>query len=339
MKVFSPYQLLQFDKVLNKDTIDMKELRKLSWNGIPYQHRPLIWQILLGYIPIKRDRREEILTRKRREYHDSVPTYYANNVPTDVEGGGDRTTQDGELYRQIMVDLPRTCPDSPFFHQEPVRKIMERILYIWSIRHPSSGYVQGMNDILTPLLLICLQTFVEEPLRCDVMSLDPLILTHVEGDCYWCFTKLMDNIQDHYTFSQPGLQRMSTRLEDLIKRIDHDLYNHFEIEGIQILQFGFRWLNCLLIRELPLKSLLRVWDTYLSEEVSGFENFHVYVCAVIVKTYRDKLINMKFQEMIMFLQDLPTSEWTDADVEPVLSQAFILSTLFDNAPSHLGNKS
>ena len=173
MKVFSSYQLSQFEKVLNKDTVDTKELRKLCWNGIPHPHRPLAWQILLGYIPVKRDRREEIVNRKRREYQESVPTYYSNNIP---EIDGDRSTQDGEIYRQIMVDLPRTCPDSPFFHQEPVRKVMERILYIWSIRHPSSGYVQGMNDILTPLLLICMQTFVDEPLRCDVASLDPDIL-------------------------------------------------------------------------------------------------------------------------------------------------------------------
>lgn len=37
----------------------------------------------------------------------------------------------------------------------------------------------------------------------------------------------------------------------------------------------------------------------------------------------------------MFLQDLPTAEWGEDEVEPVLSQAYILSTLFDGSPSHL----
>lgn len=171
MKVFSAYQLSQFEKALNRDTIDVNALRKLSWNGVPHSYRPLVWQILLGYMPVKRERREEILTRKRKEYYDSVPTYYSNSI-TD----NDRTSQDGEIYRQIMVDLPRTCPDSPFFHQEPIQKMMERILYIWSIRHPSSGYVQGMNDILTPLLLICMQNYVDDPLRCDVATINTLTL-------------------------------------------------------------------------------------------------------------------------------------------------------------------
>lgn len=37
---------------------------------------------------------------------------------------------------------------------------MERILYIWAIRHPASGYVQGINDLLTPFLVVFLTPFV-----------------------------------------------------------------------------------------------------------------------------------------------------------------------------------
>lgn len=51
-------------------------------------------------------------------------------------------------------------------------------------------------------------------------------------------------------------------------------------------------MNCLLLRELPLKAILRLWDTYLSEETGGFENFHVYVCAVLLKTFKEKLMTM-----------------------------------------------
>ena len=150
-----------------------------------------------------------------------------------------------------------------------------------------------------------------------------------------CLTKLLDNIQDHYTFSQPGLQRMVLRLEDLTHRLDSELVAHFENEGLQFIQFSFRWMNCLLLRELPLRAIMRLWDTYFDEEIGGFENFHVYVCAVFLKTYKDRLMTMQFQEMLMFLQEMPTSEWNEEEVEPILSQGFILSTLFENSPSHL----
>jgi hypothetical protein len=40
---------------------------------------------------------------------------------------------------------------------------------------------------------------------------------------------------------------------------------HMEGEGIDFLQFAFRWVNCLLIREVPFAAALRLWDTYLAE--------------------------------------------------------------------------
>jgi hypothetical protein len=324
----TPYKLAKFQATLDAENVDLNALRKLSWNGVPTEYRAMVWQLLLGYLPTNKGRRDVALARKRKEYIDSIPLYF------DI-ADYERTVQEGETLRQILVDLPRTNPGVPYFHQPAIQKAMERILYIWSIRHPASGYVQGMNDLLTPLLVVNMCPFVEDVLRADIGALDPQTVLHVEADSYWCLTKLLDNIQDHYTSSQPGLQRMVLRLEDLIARIDQELHRHFEEENLQYMQFAFRWMNCLLLRELPLCAILRVWDTYLSEERGGFENFHVYVCTVLLKTFKDKLMTMQFQDILMFLQEIPTAEWGAEEVEPVLSQAFILSTLFEDSPSHL----
>ena len=157
----------------------------------------------------------------------------------------------------------------------------------------------------------------------------------MEADAYWCLAKLLDNIQDHYTFAQPGLQRMTLRLEDLVHRLDNELFMHFQAQGVMFQFFTTRWMNCFLLRELPLRSILRLWDTYIAEEAGGFENFHVYVCVVLLKTFKDKVMGMEFQDIILFLQNLPTQDWGEEEVEPILSQAFILSTLFEHSPSHL----
>lgn len=145
----------------------------------------------------------------------------------------------------------------------------------------------------------------------------------------------MENIQDHYTLHLPGLQRMIMRLEKLVHRLDKELHDHFVLEDLRYIQFAFRWMNCVLLREMPLHCIYRLWDTYFAEGKSGFENFHVYVCVVLLRKYREQLLQMNFQDLIMFLQDLPTGGWEEEDVEPILSEAFVLSTLFDNAPSHL----
>lgn len=264
-----------------------------------------------------------------------------------------------EILRQILVDLPRTQPDTPLFHQEEIQRCMERVLYVWAIRHPASGYVQGMNDLITPLILVFLAerlllvaagatattasssseaaTASSASSSLSVMALDaskvpPAVLAEMEADVYWCITKLLDNIQDHYTFSQPGLQRMIFRLQALVERHDPSLHRHLEEEGLQYVQFAFRWMNCLLMRELSLDAVVRVWDTELAEdqaaEAGGFEAFHVYLCAAFLLRFADRLRTLPFQELVLFLQDPPTHEWTVAEVEPLLSQAHVLRSLY-----------
>jgi hypothetical protein len=43
------------------------------------------------------------------------------------------------------------------------------------------------------------------------------------------------------------------------------LVTHLESNGLEFFQFAFRWMNCLLMRELPFKLVIRLWDTCLAE--------------------------------------------------------------------------
>jgi hypothetical protein len=44
------------------------------------------------------------------------------------------------------------------------------------------------------------------------------------------------------------------------------------------------------------------------------------------------------QGIIMFLQSLPTQDWTDHEIEMLLSQAFVLNATWANAQSHFAGK-
>lgn len=90
-----------------------------------------------------------------------------------------------------------------------------------AIRHPASGYVQGINDLATPFLVV----FLSEHLQGDINNwsisdLSPDKISDIEADCYWCLSKLLDGMQDHYTFAQPGIQRLVFKLKELVRRID-----------------------------------------------------------------------------------------------------------------------
>lgn len=319
---------MQFEQLLDKEVVDLDQLRKLSWGGVPTNYRPTVWRLLLSYMPSKKDRRAAMLERKRQEYLELLQQYYY--IPDTDRGMREQTT-----LRQILVDIPRTNADVKLFQNERIHQCMERVLYIWAIRHPASGYVQGINDLMTPFLVVFLSAFVDNPQMCDLTDVSDENLRIVEADSYWCLTKLLDDIQDHYTFAQPGLQRMVQRMEELVHRCDTELFEHIvEHENVQFVQFAFRWMNCLLMRELPLDGIVRIWDTYLCED-SGFESFHVYVCSAILMTFGENLKTLEFQDLVLFLQSLPTKDWVENEIEPLLSRAFILQTYFADAPSHL----
>ncbi|XP_060216879.1 GTPase-activating protein GYP1 [Lycium barbarum] len=323
-------RLMKFTKELSATTVILEKMRELSWNGVPSYLRPNIWRLLLGYAPPNSDRREGVLRRKRVDYLDCVGQYY--DIP-DIE----RTDEEINMLRQIAVDCPRTVPDVSFFQQAQVQKSLERILYIWAIRHPASGYVQGINDLATPFLVVFLSEHAEGSIDNWVMSdLPSEKISDIEADCYWCLSKLLDGMQDHYTFAQPGIQRLVFKLKELVRRIDEPVSTHMEDQGLEFLQFAFRWFNCLLIREIPFHLVTRLWDTYLAEG-DALPDFLVYIAASFLLTWSDKLLKLDFQEMVMFLQHLPTHNWSHSELEMVLSRAYMWHAMFNSSPSHLAS--
>ncbi|TPX35712.1 hypothetical protein SmJEL517_g01882 [Synchytrium microbalum] len=321
----------KFKAVLELPNIDLDQLRKLSWKGVPDEIRPMVWQLLMGYLPCNSDRRDATLARKRSEYAEYVEQSFAKG----------KDGLDQALYHQIHIDIQRTNSGVPLYQDERIREALERILYCWAIRHPASGYVQGINDLVTPFFQVFLagdlSITAADVETCDVEKIPLQTIQNVEADSFWCLTKLLDGIQDNYTFAQPGIQRQITKLKELINRIDGPLALHLQLQGVEFIQFAFRWMNCLLMRELSIKNIIRMWDTYQAEGADGFSDFHLYVCASFLGMWSEQLRKMEFQDIMMFLQALPTSNWEEKDIELLLSQGFYWKSLFHDSPSHLQN--
>ena len=325
-------KLDKFNSVLAGPNTDLDELRKLSWSGIPKAVRPTSWKILSGYLPCVVDRREPTLQRKRNEYFGFVDQYFETRFQEMHES----------TFRQILKDIPRMTSLAHLLQQKVVQEIFERILYIWAIRHPASGYVQGINDLVTPFFVVFLLEYIDNDIEaenCDLTELPQETVNIIEADSYWCMSKLLDGIQDNYTFAQPGIQMKVNALNGLIKRINVPLYNHLEQQNVEFLQFSFRWMNNLLMREIPLRCTVRLWDTYQSEQ-NGFADFHLYVCAAFLDRFSSDCLREKdFQGILMFLQNLPTQHWHDEEIGELCAEAFKLKYMFADAPNHLNKKS
>lgn len=93
--------------------------------------------------------------------------------------------------------------------------------WVRAIRHPASGYVQGINDLVTPFLVVFLSEYLEGSVDdWSIANITAEKISDIEADCYWCLSKLLDGMQDHYTFAQPGIQRLVFKLKELVRRID-----------------------------------------------------------------------------------------------------------------------
>jgi TBC1 domain family member 2 len=271
----------KFKRILQASSVSLQDLRAAAWSGIPEEVRALTWQLLLGYVPTNSERRIATLERKRKDYLDAVSQAFGtanmasrNASSTGLPGLASKPKSnisrgqnlDEAVWHQISIDVPRTNPHIPLYAFEATQRSLERILYVWAIRHPASGYVQGINDLATPFWQVFLGTYITDlniESGMDPGQLPRPVLDAVEADTFWCLTKLLDGIQDNYIVAQPGIHRQVAQLRELTTRIDAGLAKHFEDEHVEYMQFSFRWMNCLLMRELSMKSVIRMWDTYM----------------------------------------------------------------------------
>ncbi len=118
------------------------------------------------------------------------------------------------------------------------------------------------------------------------------------------------------------------RIHEVVRSAAPPLAQRLEEENIAFIQFAWRWVNCLLIREastpprethtpvspwllltallppqVPFDLSFRLWDTYLAEGSHRFSEFLVYACAAFLVMWRRELEQAaEFQDMIMFLQ-------------------------------------
>uniref|UniRef100_A0A674ACH9 TBC1 domain family, member 22B n=1 Tax=Salmo trutta TaxID=8032 RepID=A0A674ACH9_SALTR len=230
MTVRDKSRLNKFKYLLSCPNTDLEELWKHNWSGIPREVRPITWRLLSGYLLANTERRDPVLKRKRDEYFGFLTTPGQTRLTkTHI----DRSTSIFRGQTRLI----------PLFQQPAVQQVLEQILFIWAIRHPASGYVQGINNLVSPFIVVFLSEIAKDP----------------------------------------GIQNNVKALEELVSRIDEDIHNCFTDVPYEVeyLQFAFLRMNKLLMRELPLSCSIRLWDTYQAEQ-DGFSHFHLYVCAAFL---------------------------------------------------------
>lgn len=144
------------------------------------------------------------------------------------------------ILHQIGLDVVRTDRALAFYESEINRAKLWNVLAVYAWVDSDIGYVQGMNDICSPMVIL---------------------LEH-EADAFWCFERAMRKLRENFrcTTSSIGVQSQLRTLSTIIKTIDPQLHQHLEdLDGGEYL-FAIRMLMVLFRREFSFIDALYLWE-------------------------------------------------------------------------------
>ncbi|OAF68455.1 TBC1 domain family member 22A [Intoshia linei] len=320
-----PYLIRKYDDILHSEEIDIDALRKLCWFGIERKYRPMCWKLLTGYVSTSHSEKAyQTCSDKKDEYKLIIKK--ADTLKDD--------TVQRAFYHQIKIDIPRMDPEVAHLQQEVM---FNRMLFAFACQYKPIGYVQGMNDLMIPFFITFLDAYVNPNVSnenldsLDVSKLSKSKRDQLETDCYWCFEYLITSIKNNFIKGHPSILKKLEYIHDVINFVDPELNTHLEALNIDYLLFGFRWFNNLLIRELPVHTVIRIWDTCLCED-RGFDVYFTYVCVAFLLYFAERVKQFdNFQCTMVFLQNLPTKNITSDQIDTLLAKAYELKSQFFNS--------
>ena len=356
----------RFEHLLEQQSVPLVDLTHLSWSGVSESHRPKVWAVLLRYHPCDRSAVAKVTERRRSQYRqltaelvDCASTctdstekltsiQHILGIEKNLSAPESRETH-LSMVKQILLDAERTCAGIPFVRTRFAQDAIRRLLICWSFVSPS-GYLQGIGDLVIPFLIIhtvaelntprgafvsirSLSEFVqsgEESLSADLQKLPSTALLRIEADTFWCLANFLCVSEFLCSSDHANVQKELKRMQRIVQFVNFPLYAHLSDCGVRTSDFAFRWLRCLLVRELPLPSCIRLWDTYIAEG-GDFVVLHTFVCASLICSFADTLLGMpSAEEILLFLKALPKAMMDEAWTDSLIRQSFINCHMFAN---------
>lgn len=188
--------------------------------------------------------------------------------------------------------------------------VLTRILFIYAKLNPGIKYVQGMNEIAGTLYY------------CFSADKSEAFLQNIESDVFFCFTMIMGEIKDGFIRNldgaSTGLKGRINDLNNLLKKIDYPLWDHFEKQKVNPYFYSLRWIMLLLTQEFELHDTLRLWDSLLSHPNKTL--YLNYCCVAIIEKVRGELMKEDFSGIMEKLQQ----NIAENDIQQILGLAYKL---------------
>ncbi|KAK2833045.1 hypothetical protein Q5P01_016934 [Channa striata] len=230
--------------------------------GITPSLRKEVWKFLLGFYPWNSTtkEREDLLRVKTDEYFRMKVQWKSVSEEQEMRNSLLRG------YRSLIErDVSRTDRHNTFFsgNDNPGLTLLHDVLMTYCMYNFDLGYVQGMSDLLSPILFI----------------------TQNEVESFWCLTGFMELVHQNFEESQEAMKQQLLQLSILLKALDPSYVTFWDSGS---LCFCFRWLLIWFKREFSFEDILTLWEVLWTR--LPCDNFHLLIACSILESQRGELI-------------------------------------------------
>ncbi|XP_033887965.3 TBC1 domain family member 15-like [Acipenser ruthenus] len=274
---------------------NVHDLKQRIFNGgLCHAVRKEAWKFLLGYFPWNSTRDDRKVSQKRKTDEYFRMKLQWKSVSEEQEKRNSRLRD----YRSLIEkDVNRTDRTNTFYEgpDNPGLILLHDILMTYCMYDFDLGYVQGMSDLLSPVLYVM----------------------ENEVDAFWCFVSFMDQMHHNFEEQMQGMKTQLIQLSTLLRLLDLAFWNYLESQDSGFLYFCFRWLLIRFKREFSFQDVLRLWEVMWTG--LPCQNFHLLVCCAILDSEKQKMMDEHygFNEILKHINELSMK----LDVEEVLRKA------------------
>uniref|UniRef100_A0A674CJX7 TBC1 domain family member 15 n=1 Tax=Salmo trutta TaxID=8032 RepID=A0A674CJX7_SALTR len=225
------------------------------------------WKFLLGYFPWEstQEERSRLTRRKTDEYF---------RMKLQWKSVSEEQEKHNSMFRDhrslIEKDVNRTDRTNTFYEgpDNPGLILLHDVLMTYCMYDFDLGYVQGMSDLLSPILYVM----------------------ENEVDAFWCFVSFMD--QMNFEEQMQGMKTQLIQLSTLLRLLDLSFWNYLGAQDSGHLYFCFRWLLIRFKRELSFPDVLRLWEVMWTG--LPCQNFHLLVCCAILDSEKHQIMEEQY---------------------------------------------
>ncbi|XP_041823777.1 TBC1 domain family member 17 [Melanotaenia boesemani] len=249
--------------------------------GITPSLRKEVWKFLLGFYSWNSTtkEREDLLRVKTDEYFRMKVQWKSVSEEQEMRNSLLRG------YRSLIErDVNRTDRNNTFFsgNDNPGLTLLHDVLMTYCMYNFDLGYVQGMSDLLSPILFV----------------------TQNEVESFWCLTGFMELVHQNFEESQEAMKQQLLQLSILLKTLDPELCDFLDSQDSGSLCFCFRWLLIWFKREFSFEDILTLWEVLWTR--LPCDNFHLLIACSILMSQRGELIgsNHDFNTILKHINEL-----------------------------------